>query len=544
MDAVGLRVVRAALAQLEPARELGVDRVGEPLAPAPARGPGSGRRETAARDGGSRSPRRARSRRSRAGRGASSAAAATPSAQIAPSASAPSPSASGPRCASSASAASGVSSQTPARFFEPASVSTSCAPPSNASRNAGVFGPFSPGAQVAQAARRSSGARARRARRPRSETAAASPRRRAPASRRPSSVESGGSNVFSVATCAGPAFTIGNALHRLVELASPGLHLGELGHLTSVLMAEPIRVVVRRGGVVEATHLVHAVAVRDGRDGRRGRRPAARHVPPLVGEAVPGAAARARVRRPRRRASSRSPRRRTSPTARSSTPSGCCSRRAHADEDDLECGPEGHPPSTAQAQLLGQARGMLAVCRARGWRDARATGSPSHRMQRTQPPRRRRRRPSVDEDAIPPAVDGCGVVTFALDARADGRDVHPARGQRGGEARRRRDARAPGADPRRRTHRHRRSCRRLPGAVAKGGAEGLLCGVLPGGVGFAIKSADGATARSVPRSRRVPRAPRLRSSPTLRELPIANSRGEGVGALASSDRRKSVVEIW
>src|SRR6266498_1248868 len=29
-------------------------------------------------------------------------------------------------------------------------------------------------------------------------------------------------------------------------------------------MAEPIRVIVRRGDVVEATHLVHAVAVRDG----------------------------------------------------------------------------------------------------------------------------------------------------------------------------------------------------------------------------------------------------------------------------------------
>ena len=42
---------------------------------------------------------------------------------------APTPSASGPRCASSSSACSGVSSQTPARFFEPASVRTSSPPP-------------------------------------------------------------------------------------------------------------------------------------------------------------------------------------------------------------------------------------------------------------------------------------------------------------------------------------------------------------------------------------------------------------------------------
>jgi hypothetical protein len=53
--------------------------------------------------------------------------------------------ASGPRCESSASAASGVSSQTPARFFEPASVRTSSAPSVKRSRSAGVFGPFSPG---------------------------------------------------------------------------------------------------------------------------------------------------------------------------------------------------------------------------------------------------------------------------------------------------------------------------------------------------------------------------------------------------------------
>ena len=45
--------------------------------------------------------------------------------RISRSRSAPSPSASGPRCASSASVCEGVSSQTPARFFLPASVSTS-----------------------------------------------------------------------------------------------------------------------------------------------------------------------------------------------------------------------------------------------------------------------------------------------------------------------------------------------------------------------------------------------------------------------------------
>ena len=56
----------------------------------------------------------------------------------------PSPRASGPRWASSASSASGVNSQTPARFFLPPSVSTSSPPSANVSRNIGVFGVFAP----------------------------------------------------------------------------------------------------------------------------------------------------------------------------------------------------------------------------------------------------------------------------------------------------------------------------------------------------------------------------------------------------------------
>ena len=46
----------------------------------------------------------------------------------------------------------GRSSQTPARRFAPASVSTSSPPSSKRSRNIGVFGPFSPGVEVAQPA--------------------------------------------------------------------------------------------------------------------------------------------------------------------------------------------------------------------------------------------------------------------------------------------------------------------------------------------------------------------------------------------------------
>jgi len=44
-----------------------------------------------------------------------------------------------------------------------------------------------------------------------------------------------------------------------------GRHIrSHVENVTRVSSLEPLRVVVRRGAVVEAVHLVHAVAVRDG----------------------------------------------------------------------------------------------------------------------------------------------------------------------------------------------------------------------------------------------------------------------------------------
>jgi L-asparaginase II len=75
--------------------------------------------------------------------------------------------------------------------------------------------------------------------------------------------------------------------------------------------------------------------------------------------------------------------------------------------------------------------------------------------------------------------------------------------------------------------------RDAPGWLAKGGAEGLLCAVGPDGLGVAIKSEDGASR---------PHAPALAAFlsrlgvvvESLAEVPITNSRGEAVGAIAVS----------
>jgi L-asparaginase len=292
------------------------------------------------------------------------------------------------------------------------------------------------------------------------------------------------------------------------------------------MAAKPLRVVVRRNGVLEATHLLHAVAVQDGRRVAEAGDP--RLVTFLRSSAKPFQAL---------------------PLAESyddladrelaiASASHVADRvqlaavrmllgRAHAHEDDLECGAEGHPPAKLKHNCSGKHAGMLAVCRARGWRmDGYRLAS--HRMQRTHL-RNVAEAAQVDEDGVATAVDGCGVVTFALEleqmAAMFTRLEDNAAGKRVADAMRAHPeliCRAGAPDT--------VVMQATPGAVAKGGAEGLLCGVLPGGVGFAIKSADGASRPLGPAAAAF-LAPLGAELPPLRELPIANSRGEGVGSL-------------
>jgi len=135
----------------------------------------------------------------------------------------------------------------------------------------------------------------------------------------------------------------------------------------------------------------------------------------------------------------------------------------------------------------------------------------------------------VDEDRLATAVDGCGVPTFALslEQMADmfTRLETSAEGARVAAAMRAHPEliRGEGAPDT-------VVMQTLDGAVAKGGAEGLLCGVLPDATGFAIKSADGAGRALGPAVAAF--LARLGADvPRLYELPIANSRGENVGVI-------------
>jgi L-asparaginase II len=65
----------------------------------------------------------------------------------------------------------------------------------------------------------------------------------------------------------------------------------------------------------------------------------------------------------------------------------------------------------------------------------------------------------------------------------------------------------------------------LPGTIAKRGAEGLLCVALPDGRGYAFKVADG-NGRALR-----PAVAAVLGVEQLAVVPVANSRGETVGAI-------------
>src|SRR5262245_12632719 len=173
----------------------------------------------------------------------------------------------------------------------------------------------------------------------------------------------------------------------------------------------PVRVVVRRGGVVEATHVVHAALVRDG------KLVAAAGDPELVtllrSSAKPFQAlplARAYDDLDPRELAIASASHLADPAQLEAV--RLLLARAEAGEDDLECGPAGDPPSRLKHNCSGKHAGMLAVCRASGW-PAEGYRLGDHPMQR-QNLHDVAAAAGVDGEAIATAVDGCGVLTFAL----------------------------------------------------------------------------------------------------------------------------------
>ena len=172
---------------------------------------------------------------------------------------------------------------------------------------------------------------------------------------------------------------------------------------------------------------------------------------------------------------------------------------------------------------------MLALCRTEGW-PTRGYRLADHPVQRACAAEIAAAA-DVSRDDLPTAVDGCGVVTFAmplermallfarLEERPGGAEVaaamraHPEliRGEGAPDT---------------------LLMQRLEGWTAKGGAEGLLCASGPGGLGLALKVADGAGRAVGPALAEVLRRLGL-AVPDLAVVSLENSRGERVGEVVS-----------
>jgi L-asparaginase II len=206
--------------------------------------------------------------------------------------------------------------------------------------------------------------------------------------------------------------------------------------------------------------------------------------------------------------------------------------KAEATEDDLECGRE--DGTRLRHNCSGKHAGMLALCRARGWptEGYRLAGHPLQDGCLAEVAAAA----EMDAARIPTAVDGCGVVTFALSLErmahafsrlgsleAGGRVVAAMRAHpeliRGGDA----------ADT--------LLMKSFPGWTAKGGAEGLLCAAGPGGLGVALKVEDGSGRGVRPALgvflARLGLDGKALAAAGLGRLPLLNSRGEECGEIVT-----------
>lgn len=277
-----------------------------------------------------------------------------------------------------------------------------------------------------------------------------------------------------------------------------------------------------RGGVVEARHVVHAVAVSDGAiveaAGDPGYvayvRSSAKPVQALpiirarpdLDDAEIAIACASHLHRPEQLVPVRS-----------------LLAKAGAGEDDLECGPE---PTRIDHNCSGKHAAMLLLCKERGW-PTEGYRLPSHPCQQ-ELAAEIAAAADLHLDTVASAADGCGVPTHALTlermAYVFARLEELAGGQRAAAAMRARPELVRGAGAP-----DTELMRLGDGWVAKGGAEGLFCAAR-GGLGIALKAEDGAQR---------PLGPALATfvaelgytSGSIGDAPVRNSRGEVVGEL-------------
>ena len=284
---------------------------------------------------------------------------------------------------------------------------------------------------------------------------------------------------------------------------------------------------MRRGGLTEAVHRIHAVAVQDGAviaEAGDSRLLAFMRSSSKPLQAIPVARVRADLDDRDLAIASASHLADEAQLAAVRT----LLAKAPASEDELECGAEGEPPSRLKHNWSGKHAARLALCRARGWRSEgyRLEG---HRVQREMLTIHAEAS-EVAENEIRTAIDGCGVLAFGLPLERMAHAFVRLPDLEGGD----RVVAGMRAHPdliRGPTASDTRLMKALPGWMAKGGAEGLLCAA-GGGIGVALKAEDGNGRALGPAAAAFFRQLDLDLS-DLAVVPLENSRGELVGEITS-----------
>jgi L-asparaginase II len=292
---------------------------------------------------------------------------------------------------------------------------------------------------------------------------------------------------------------------------------------------DPISVAVRRGPFVESVHPVHAVAVRDGevvaeagdRELLTSLRSSAKpfQALPLV---------RARVDLDDADIAIASASHRAEPEQIEAVRRLLA--KAPGTEEDLEVGvQEGRPAQPIYHNCSGKHAGMLATCRARDWPTAgyRLAGHPLQDEILAEVVAAA----EVEPAAVETAVDGCGVVCFALPlervafmfSRLRARDGGP----RVAEAMQARPQLVGGAG-----QTDTELMQALPGWIAKGGAEALFCAAGPDGTGVALKTKDGGYRALRPALAELFTRLGHDLGDRFARVPVRNSRGDIVGEIS------------
>ena len=289
-------------------------------------------------------------------------------------------------------------------------------------------------------------------------------------------------------------------------------------------MGSPLSVIVERGGVVEATHRVHAVAVRDGEIVEAAGDPElVTHMRSVAKplQALPLALDEEELPDAELAIACAS----HEATVEQLAAVNALLTRSGSTAEELECGVERR--SKLAHNCSGKHAGMLLRAKRQGW-PLPGYRLPAHPVQR-EAARIVADATRVAESDLPEAPDGCGVVTFALPlhriaeafARLARRDISGS--ERVAAAMLARPDLVGGP-----TAADTAFMREVPGALAKRGAEGLLCVGLSDGTGVAVKVEDGANRAAGPA------AARFLGVSELAAARLFNSRGDATGSISAA----------